>query len=111
MRFTTSSLLAVLLAATNCLAQDKSSFPRPPKKAKAVKNQFIVQYKDSKAYDVAKQNKALSTHDGSSKVVKYIDSRNVEVVNFSSEESAKEWLEKNAEMIKYFEKGEYYCGT
>ena len=107
MRFTTSFLLTIVLAATNCLAQDKPSFPRPRKSAKVVKNnQFIVQYKDSKAYDVAKQKKALSTPNGL-KVVKYIDTRNVEVVNFSSKESAKKWFKKNAEKIKYFEEGEY----
>ena len=83
-----------------------TSFTQPAKREKVVKNQFIIQYKDSKYFYDAKQNKALSTHNG--KVVKYIDSRNVEVIKFSSKKSANKWFEKNTEKIKYFEEGELY---
>ena len=101
------SLLIVWLSWTLCHSEEQNpSFPRRrANNLEVIKNQYIVQYKDSKDFNNAKQN-ATAFNATDAQIVKYIDSRNIGTIKFSSEEKAMKWLEDNAQGLKYFEEGE-----
>jgi hypothetical protein len=95
------TLLTVFLSATVCLAEDDPSFPQPAKGVELVKDQYIVQFKA----DDFEQAKNSILKDEKVIVVRYIDTRNIGVFNFSSQQAAAKWRD-GAVGVKYFEEGE-----
>jgi hypothetical protein len=96
------TLLTVWLFATVCLAEDPpSSFPQPEKDVveELLKDQYIVQYNGADDFQEAKNS--ILDGDEEVEVVRYIDTSNIGVYKFSSQNAAAEWRD-GAVGVKYF---------
>ena len=111
--FPTNALFTILtvwlFATAVCLAEDPPSFPQPEKGVEEqellLKDQYIVQFNGADDFKEAKNS--ILNSDEEVEVIRYIDTRNIGVYKFSSEEAAAEWR-NGAVGVKYFEKGEIY---
>jgi len=94
--------LSALWSATElCLATDTVSFPRQ-EGVKHIENQFIIEYRRTTEGDNAKET-IVNNPDKSIVLVKEIPSRNIQVVNFASNETATNWLSGAENGVKFFD--------
>jgi len=81
----------------SCLAAKSSS-----EGVQYIKNQFIIKYENTAAGQNAKQS-ILDNPDKGIALINEISNRNIQVVSFPTSKTAKNWLAKEGEGVKYFE--------
>ena len=96
------TLLTVLLSTGAGLAQKEPSFPHSMTEH-AMKKQYIVQFKHDSDFQLAK---TATTKDKKIQVLRNMDKIQTGVYKFKSNGAAQRWRKKNADSIKFFEKGE-----
>ena len=96
------TLLTVLLSTGAGLAQKEPSFPHSMTEH-AMKKQYIVQFKHDSDFQLAK---TATTKDKKIQVLRNMDKIQTGVYKFKSNGAAQRWRQKNANSIKFFEKGE-----